>query len=199
VQFLQNFKTRTEFFPQSDPVAFVDELHRRWHARAGSQPAAAAPVELPKMSPGAIFISYASEDRPMAQALRDALDRAGMDVWFDRDRLFVGESFEAKIRRNIDQCSLFIPLLSRSCVTRERRFFRLEWDHAQRVAVTAPASSQFILPVAIDDLPPDHEDLPASFRALHWQRLEGGQPPQQFVELVRGLYRDFQSRTLVRA
>jgi hypothetical protein len=110
-----------------------------------------------------------------------------------------GELFETKIRRHIERCSLFIPVLSKSCVTPERRFFRLEWDHAQRVAITAPESSRFIVPVVIDDLPPDHEDIPARFRAVHWERLPGGQTTPAFVETVKSLYREFQSRTVVRA
>lgn len=200
--FLRNFKTRTEFFHNPDAVAFVDELHRRWHARASAaRPPAMSdsPIEVPVMNAGAVFLSYASDDHPAAQAVRDALDAAGIDVWFDRHRLMAGEMFENKIRRNIERASLFIPVLSRSTVTAERRFFRLEWEHAQRVAITAPESAQFILPIAIDDLPPDHEDIPARFRAVHWQRLPNGKTTPEFVDVVKGLYRGYQSRTVVRA
>jgi hypothetical protein len=200
--FLRNFKTRTEFFHHSDPVAFVGELHRRWHQRVAEGPPAgllAPRVELPVMRPGAVFLSYASDDRPAAQALRDALDAAGIDVWFDRDRLMAGDLFESRIRRHIEQASAFVPVLSRSCVTPERRFFRLEWDHAQRTALMAPASSRFILPVAIDDLAPDHGDIPARFRDAHWERAPGGRVAPDFVELVKRLYREYQSRTVARA
>jgi hypothetical protein len=200
--FLRNFKTRTEFFHHSDPVTFVDELHRRWHQRLADQRATqpvAIPFDEPTMNPGAVFLSYASDDHPAAAAIRDALDAAGIDVWFDRHRLMAGEMFENKIRRHIERCSLFIPVLSRSCVTPERRFFRLEWDHAQRVAITAPESSRFVVPVVIDDLPPDHDDIPARFRAIHWERVPGGRPAPEFVETVKRLYREYQSRTVVRA
>lgn len=200
--FLRNFKTRTEFFHHSDPVTFVDELHRRWQQRSAEQRSrehAPLPFDEPTMKPGAVFLSYASDDHPAAAAIRDALDAAGIDVWFDRHRLMAGEMFENKIRRHIERCSLFIPVLSRSCVTPERRFFRLEWDHAVRVAITAPESSRFIVPVVIDDLPPDHDDIPARFRASHWERLPRGQATPEFVEMIKRLYREFQSRTVVRA
>lgn len=197
VAFLRNFKTATEIFALADPLRFVDELSRRWQARVRTAPEP-APVEVLAMEPGAIFISYASEDRPAAQALREALDTAGMDVWFDRDRLFVGDAFESRIRRNIERCSLFIPVLSRSCVTPDRRFFRLEWDQALRVAVTAPEAVQYILPVVLDNLPHDHEFIPERFRALHWESQPGAVSPA-FVERVKQLYREYQSRTMVRA
>jgi hypothetical protein len=199
--FLRNFKTRTEFFHHGDPVAFVAELHERWHRRAAEtpSPALSARVELPVMKPGGVFLSYASDDRPAAQAIRDALDAAGIDVWFDRDRLMAGDLFEGRIRRFIEQASLFVPVLSRACVTPERRFFRLEWEHAQRTALMAPESSRFILPVVIDDLPADHDDIPDRFRGTHWQRAPGGIVPPDFVDLVRRLYREYQGRTALRA
>jgi hypothetical protein len=200
--FLRNFKTRTEFFHHTDAVAFVDELHARWHQRLSQQtPQEQRPrlADLPAMKPGAVFLSYASDDRAAAQAIRDALDEAGIDVWFDRDRLMAGDIFENKIRRHIERASLFIPVLSRSCVTPERRFFRLEWDHAQRVALMAPETSHFILPVVIDDLPPDHDDIPWRFRVVQWEQLKHGRPTADFVELVRLLFRAYESRTVVRA
>jgi hypothetical protein len=199
--FLRNFKTKTEFFSHTDAIAFVDELHARWHRRLSQQQPQEQrqrPADI-TMKAGAVFISYASEDRPAAQAIRDALDAAGIDVWFDRDRLLVGDVFENKIRRHIERASLFIPVLSRSCVTPERRFFRLEWDHAQHEALRAPQSSHFILPVVIDDLPPDHDDIPWRFRVVHWEQLKQGRPTPDFVELVKLLYRGYESRTVVRA
>jgi hypothetical protein len=198
VAFLRNFKTGTEIFALADPLRFVDELSARWQARVRTAPEPVA-VDVPVMQPGAIFISYASEDRPAAQALRTALDEAGMDVWFDRDRLFAGDAFESRIRRNIERCSLFIAVLSKNCVTPDRRFFRLEWDQAQRVAITVPESAEFILPVAVDDLPHDHAFVPEKFRQLHWHAQPGSIVDPAFIDRVKQLYREHQSRTVVRA
>lgn len=197
--FLRNFKTRTEFFHHADAVAFVDELDQRWHQRIGARPVTAPEVREPVMTPGSVFLSYASDDRPAAEAIRDALDAAGIDVWFDRDRLMAGDAYENRIRRYIERSSVFIPVLSRSCVTPERRFFRLEWEHAQRVAIMAPESSHYILPIVIDDLPPDHEDIPEKFRAIQWSRFADHRTPPEFIDQVRQIYREYQNRTVVRA
>ena len=201
VRFLQAFKTRTQLFRCADPVAFVHELHRRWQERAAQHaaPVADAPaVESQAMSDGAVFVSYASEDRAAAQGIVRALDEAGMDVWFDRQRLGAGDAYESKIKRNIERCSLFLPLLSRRCVTPEKRFFRREWKHAQYVAETVRESARFIVPAVLDDLPTDHEDIPETFRAIQWEALPGGRVTPEFVALVRQLYRDHQVRTAVR-
>lgn len=149
------------------------------------------------MLPGAVFLSYASEDRPAVEAIREALESAGVDVWFDRDALKLGDAYEAKIRNNIEKASLFLAILSRNTLTPSRRFFRIEWDQAERVAVQVPASMRYIVPVAIDDIPPDEPALPERFRKLNWVRLGDGKPTADFVAAVRQLYRDYQKATAV--
>ncbi len=190
LDFLQNFKTRAEFFRLDRPVEFVDELCRRWEAVAPAAVPIAdqAPTATPTMEPGAVFLSYASEDRPEAQAVRDALDAAGIDVWFDREKLFSGDVFEDKIMRNISQCSVFIPLLSRHCLTEERRFFRKEWNYAGSVADMVREDAAFVIPIRVDDIPYDADGLPARFVRLDWEDAPGGRVPAEFVERVRASY-----------
>ena len=140
------------------------------------------------MEDGAVFLSYASEDLPQAQRIREDLERAGVDVWFDKADLERGDEYELKIKRNIEKCSLFVPVISRNCLTPKRRFFRIEWSHAQSVALQVPPSMQFILPVAVDDTSPDEPFLPEKWSRLHWQRLERRQTTPEFVETIRRLY-----------
>ena len=149
------------------------------------------------MQAGAVFLSYASEDRPAVILIRDALEQAGIDVWFDRnpEALRAGENFENKIKTNIDQCSLFVPIISQNTLTPKPRFFRTEWNHAQQLALRYPDNMRFIIPVAIDDTPPDASAVPEPFRKLHWERMPGGQASAEFVAEIKRLYRDYQ-RTL---
>ncbi|MEN8261328.1 MAG: toll/interleukin-1 receptor domain-containing protein [Pseudomonadota bacterium] len=199
VYFLRHFSSRTKVFP-GGAVAFVDELHRRWME---SHPAARASTSttvdqtdasMDKMQSGAVFLSYASEDRPVVIIIRDALEKAGIDVWFDRnpEALRVGEDFAAKIKANVDQCSLFIPIISHNTLTQRPRFFRTEWNHARQVALRFPDNMRFIIPVAVDDTPPDSAAVPEDFRKLHWERLRGGQTTPEFVDEIKRLYRQYQ-------
>jgi hypothetical protein len=196
VQFLQHFSERTRVFPGT-PVEFVNELHRRWsdHRAAGVRhselPASDAPEPL-DMESGAVFVSYASEDLPAALAIRDALERAGVDTWLDKSALEAGDQFEAKIKRNITNCSLFMPIISRQVLTTKRRFFRIEWAHAIEVARTVSPSIRFIVPVVIDDTSYTEPAVPEAFRQLHWDRLPGGEPSPDFVERIRSFYREYQ-------
>lgn len=150
------------------------------------------------MQKGAVFLSYASEDRPAVMLIRDALEQAGIDVWFDRnpEALRAGDNFEAKIKANIDKCSLFVPIISRHTTTPNPRFFRIEWNYAQELAARYPDNWRFIIPVVIDDTPPDATTVPDKFRRLHWERMPGGQASGEFVTDIRNLYRDYQRNLL---
>jgi hypothetical protein len=197
-EFLKYFSGRTKVFSMTS-IEFVNELHRRWielHPPTSQPALESAPPEhdVDKMQNGAVFLSYASEDRSAVILIRDALEQAGIDVWFDRnpEALRVGENFDVKIKTNIDQCSLFIPIISQNTLTQKARFFRTEWNHAQDLAERYPANKRFIIPVAIDETPPDASAVPEKFRKLHWQRLQGGQAPMEFVDEIKRLYRDYQ-------
>ena len=199
-EFLQYYSSRTKLFPMTS-IEFVNELHLRWtelHPASLPFPDTILPPDpIPSPEPmhrGAVFLSYASEDWPAVILIRDALEQGGIDVWFDRnpEALRIGENFESKIKANIDQCSLFIPIISRNTLTPKPRFFRTEWNYAQDVAGRYADNWRFIIPVAIDDTPPDSTAVPEKFRKLHWERIQGGQTHVEFVEEIRLLYRDYQ-------
>jgi TIR domain len=80
--------------------------------------------------PGAVFLSYASEDAEAARRICDALRAAGIEVWFDQSELRGGDVWDAAIRRQIKACTLFIPVISANTHSREEGYFRLEWKLA---------------------------------------------------------------------
>jgi hypothetical protein len=114
VAFLKHFSKPTRLL-HGDLGQFVETLWQRWRER--QQPGTAAGKDrwaprAAEMPADAIFISYAREDFLAVRALTDALEAAGLSVWFDMNRLSAGDSFDLKIQQNIRRCSLFIPLLS---------------------------------------------------------------------------------------
>jgi len=201
VTFLKHFSSRTRIVSLG-AVDFVGELYRRWTERHPPQAQPAAAAEAPplrpgagsplEMIPGAVFLSYASEDRPIVLALKEELESVGVDVWFDRDALEGGDDYEKKIRRNIESCSLFVPILTRHSVTSKRRFFRLEWDWADRVAVQAPPNLRYIMPLVVGDVAPNDPAIPDRFSRLHWERLQPEGPNPGIVELLKRAFREYQ-------
>lgn len=201
VAFLKQFSSRTRI-SSLGAVEFVDELHRRWLERhppqeaAPEEPARARSSGGPlEMAPGSVFLSYASEDRPVVEALKAELERAGVDVWFDRDALGGGDEYKAKIQRNIESCSLFVPILSPRTLTAQRRFFRLEWGWAEEVAGKVSPNQRFIVPLIFGDVAPDDPALPERFRRLHWERLAPDSPNAGIVEMLKRYFREYQRAT----
>ena len=60
----------------------------------------------------AIFLSHASQDAEAAARVCAALRAAGIEVWFDRSELRGGDVWDQKIRRQIRDCALFVPIIS---------------------------------------------------------------------------------------
>ena len=191
--FLQHFSGGMKVFSLT-PVEFVDELHRRWIESQPPAAAAAVPTiveddtegELTPMKPGSIFLSYASEDRAIADAIWSQLDAAKLDVWLDHRRLRGGEKFERVIRRNIDQASMVIALVSRSIRDENFRFFRTEWKYALKRAEGMPESRPFFVPVSIDGTKIEKylDDLPAAFAELHYEFANEGVLSIELIDTI---------------
>jgi hypothetical protein len=200
VSFLQSYKTRTEVFDTGTAIEFVDELHRRWTARPQPAPPPAAAGGTPAAPgvayarEGTIFLSYASEDRDIARGIRDSLEAAGMDVWFDQHDLHPGDDWARRIRLTIESCALFVPVLSKSCLKRNRRFLQLEWDYAKTESHKVLATRHFIVPVVIDDVPLNSPDFPDEFQAVQAAKLLNGRLSDETIRGMTDDYRAFQKR-----
>jgi hypothetical protein len=199
VLFLKNFSKATKVYRSGGVIEFVSELHRRWMERHPDSSTQASDSlsgvrTATEVEPGAVFLSYASGDSEAVEKLKAALEAAGVDVFFDREQLQPGNDWEAKLRRNIHQCSLFLPVISRQTLTPDRRFFRVEWNLALEEAQKASFSDEeaFLLPVVIDDTRIDDPAIPAKFRATQWKSLPVGQPTPDFITRVQQLYRKYQ-------
>lgn len=90
-EFLSCFSADSHVLEMS-ASAFVEELSQRWHAthplEAGTE-AGAMQATAGETGPreGAVFVSYASEDRSTAERLVDGLRAARLEVWFDQREL----------------------------------------------------------------------------------------------------------------
>lgn len=192
IEFLRTFKTRTEVFEREGPIEFVDELHERWQERTRTMAPAEAPASaLPPA--GAVFISYASEDRAVAEKIVEMLTEAKLEAWLDRDQIMGGDRFLERIEAGIRRSELFIPILSRHWLARGERFFRTEWEYAWEKAARLPSSVAFIFPVVIDDLPYSQEDLPLKLRELSWYSLASTGLTPEFVNAVKARYKKNQA------
>jgi TolB-like protein/tetratricopeptide (TPR) repeat protein len=134
-----------------------------------------------------VFLSYASQDAEPAQKICEALRAAGIEVFLDQSELRGGDVWDEKIRREIHDCALFVPVISANTASRHEGYFRLEWDLADQRSHMMARSRVFVVPVCLDATTEAAADVPESFKRVQWTRLPGGDTPRVFVERVRRL------------
>jgi TolB-like protein len=135
----------------------------------------------------AVFLSYASQDAEAAQRLCNALRTAGIEVWFDQSELRGGDAWDAAIRKQVKECSLFMPVISASTDARSEGYFRREWNLAVVRMLDMAEDRPFLLPVVIDETPETLARVPDRFRERQWTRLVGGLASTEFVDRVMRL------------
>jgi len=131
------------------------------------------------------FLSYASTDRPVAQALVQGLKEAGVEVWFDsgRSAMVPGRSISEQLERKLQESQGFLLLVGKRGVD---GWVRAEVDVALSRNVKGPTYPiiPLLLPeVGIEVLPP----FIARFSAV---KLEGELlrwSPQAFQEVAARL------------
>jgi len=138
-------------------------------------------------SPKAVFLSYAREDTDAAKRIAEALRGFGVEVWFDQAELHGGDAWDAKIRKQIRECALFVPLVSQQTEARAEGYFRREWKIAIDRTQDMGSGRTFIVPVVIDDTKETGADVPEEFMRYQWTRLPQGAPTPDFVALVKRL------------
>ncbi len=122
----------------------------------------------------AVFLSYASQDAQAARHICESLRAAGIEVWFDQSELRGGEAWDQKIRREVRDCALFMPVISANTASRPEGYFRLEWAVADQRTQMMARNKVFIVPVCVDATAEGTADLPESFHRVQWTRLPAG-------------------------
>ena len=135
----------------------------------------------------AVFLSYASQNAEAAKKICDALRAAGVEVWFDQNELTGGDAWDAKIRKQIKDCALFVPIVSAATQARREGYFRLEWKLADDRTQLMARGTPFLLPVCIDETKDWDAIVPDSFMTVQWTRLRDGETPAKFCERVKSL------------
>jgi tetratricopeptide (TPR) repeat protein len=128
----------------------------------------------------AVFLSYASQDAEAARRICEALRAAGVEVWFDQNEphdvlgahgLVGGDAWDAKIRKQIKECALFVAVISANTQARTEGYFRLEWRLADQRTHLMAKGRPFLLPVVIDDTRDSEAHVPDSFNDVQWTLL----------------------------
>ncbi len=135
----------------------------------------------------AVFLSYASQDKEAARRICDALRAAGLEVWFDVSELRGGDAWDAKIRRQIKECALFVPIISATTNARPEGYFRLEWKLAVDRSHLLADDHPFLFPIAIGDVNEANARVPDKFRDVQWTHLRLDETPAELAARITRL------------
>ena len=108
-----------------------------------------------------IFICHASENRGLALELFYQLQNWGFEPWIDQEDLLVGDKWDTKIRKEIENTDIFIVCLSQTAI-QKKGYYQKEIAIALEVAKTFPDNLTFIFPVKFEDC-----DLPDRLSEYH--------------------------------
>ena len=135
----------------------------------------------------AVFLSYASQDAEAAREICEALRAADIAVFLDQSELRGGDAWDEKIRHEIHNCVLFVPIVSQHTQNRLEGYFRHEWNLAVERAHRMARQKPFLVPVVVDSTREQEAFVPDEFKAVQWTRLPSGETLQAFVERIKGI------------
>src|SRR4051812_30351009 len=135
----------------------------------------------------AVFLSYASQDAEPARRMAEALRAAGVEVWFDQSELRGGDAWDQKIRKQIKECALFVPVISANTQARQEGYFRREWKLAVDRTHDIADHVAFLIPVVIDGTSDAGAFVPEKFREVQWTRVTSAETTAHLVRRMQGL------------
>ena len=188
---LMTFLSRVQTSVYRNAEDFITEFITRYSSRHSTDHTSSG-YAIPTIDQGAatssfdIFISYAEEDFDKAHQVAEHFNRLGASVWFDKDRLTIGENYETTIKDMITNCKRFVPILSKTTLIQGRRFFKREWSWAKEESEYR-LSEPYISPIVIDDINPFIENaIPSKFtKESHIIRYDDPEFENQVKKLIR--------------
>lgn len=138
-------------------------------------------------APKSVFLSYASQDSQAVERIALSLSAAGIEVWFDQHELNSGDAWDRKIRKQIQECALFVPVISANTESRLEAYFRIEWNLAAQRTHAMAGEKTFLLPVQIDNTQAPTAIVPIEFQSVQWTRLTDDNAAIRFAACVSAL------------
>jgi hypothetical protein len=102
------------------------------------------------LPPPRVFLCHAKEDAHRIEKLYHQFEREGLDPWYDKKRLKVGDRWEEEIIEAIEQSDFFAVFLSKTSV-KKTGFIQNEIRTAAKQYRRHPQGRAYLLPVRLED------------------------------------------------
>jgi hypothetical protein len=98
-----------------------------------------------------VFISYVSGDKIEIDRLCNALRKAGLEIWLDREQIKPGHRWKQAIREAIKDGAFFIACFSREYAKREKSYMNEELTFAIDELRQRPTNRAWFIPVLLSE------------------------------------------------
>jgi len=136
-----------------------------------------------------VFLSYASQDKPLVRELSRRLVAEGwIDTWLDEKKLLPGEDWRLKIEEAVEDSDIVIICLSCNSVTKEG-YVQKELRYAREIALEKPDETIFLIPLRLDDC-----IVPRGLRFYQWVDYFGENKDEAYSALIESLKLRYEQR-----
>ena len=98
-----------------------------------------------------VFVSYVSENFEVVTRLRRDLERKGIEVWLDKDRIAAGKRWRSEIRNAICDGDFFLAFFSEEYLKRRRTYMGKELSIAVEELNLRPKDKAWFIPVLLSN------------------------------------------------
>lgn len=124
-----------------------------------------------------VFLSHSTQDKEFVEQLAVRLQEAGLDVWYDKWEIKIGDSIAERINDGITRADFLVVVLSKNSV--KSKWVRREIDAA--LAADIEGKGAFILPVLVEKCP-----VPPLLSGKRYASFHDS-PDKAFQELLEAL------------
>lgn len=129
-----------------------------------------------------VFLSYASQDRPLVRELSRRLVGEGwIDTWVDEKSLLPGQDWRVKIEEAVEEADVVIICLSNHSVSKEG-YVQKELRYAREIALEKPEETIFLIPLRLDEC-----EVPRGLRFYQWVDYFGDAKDNSYDALAKSL------------
>jgi hypothetical protein len=129
-----------------------------------------------------VFLSYASQDKPLVRELSHQLVGEGwIDTWQDEKNLLPGQDWRVKIEEAVEEADVVIIVLSQHSVSKEG-YVQKELRYAREIALEKPEDTIFLIPLRLDEC-----EVPRGLRFYQWVDYFEDKKDDSYKALVASL------------
>ena len=129
-----------------------------------------------------VFISYSSKDDAVAEKIASYLERAGLDVWYDKREIMPGDNWGEKVGQGLRESDAMVVLVSEGAPGSE--FMRRDVEFA----LSQKPFRRRVVPVFVGNFRNSQDDIPWIFDRLQSINLkETGGNEEELKQLAQVL------------